>query len=34
MLAMLVEAIVPVLVQLSNAKEGDFPFVIRSRAAP
>ena len=33
-LAMLVDAIVPVLVQLSNAKEGDFPFVIRSKAAP
>jgi len=32
--AMLVDAIVPVLVQLSNAKEGDFPFVIRRKNTP
>ncbi|HEV2295674.1 MAG TPA: creatininase family protein [Tepidisphaeraceae bacterium] len=31
-LAMLVEAVVPVLVQLSCAKEGDFPFVIRRKS--
>ena len=33
-LAMLVDALVPVLVQLSNAKEGDFPFVIRRKKQP
>ena len=33
-LAMLVDAIVPVLVQLSQAKEGDFPFVIRRKHTP
>jgi hypothetical protein len=31
---MLVDALVPVLVQLSNAKEGDFPFVIRRKKQP
>jgi creatinine amidohydrolase len=33
-LALLVDAIVPVLVQLSRAKEGDFPFVIRRKNTP